>query len=309
MSSPDSTIVVQTSTSASPRRKPSIICSSAPSSIWPCATSHARVGHHRAHALGGLVDRLDAVVEEERLPAALQLALDRLADELLVVLAHVGLDRAAGPPAASRSPRCRAARPATSGACAGSAWRDSESTSTFRRSWRSSSFCLTPKRCSSSTIRRPRSFGRTSRESSRWVPIRMSTLPSREAVERRARLRGDAEARDHLDRERVVAQPLAEGAEVLLGEDRGGHEEHHLLAVLRRLEGGAQRHLGLAVAHVAADQAVHRARLLHVGAHGLDRLELVGRLAVGEALPRTRAATRCRAGRRGRRGACARRRG
>ena len=62
-----------------------------------------------------------------------------------------------------------------------------------------------------------------------------------------------------------------------------GHQEHHLPAVLGGLEGRAQRHLGLAVAHVAADQAVHRARLLHVRAHGLDRLELVGRLAVGEA--------------------------
>ena len=53
-----------------------------------------------------------------------------------------------------------------------------EMTSTLSRIWRSSSFCLTPKRCSSSTISRPRSFARTSRESSRWVPIRMSALPS-----------------------------------------------------------------------------------------------------------------------------------
>ena len=55
---------------------------------------------------------------------------------------------------------------------------DRLSTSTRSLSWRNSSFCLTPKRCSSSTISRPRSFGRTSRESRRWVPIRMSTLPS-----------------------------------------------------------------------------------------------------------------------------------
>ena len=42
----------------------------------------------RAHALGGLVDRLDAVVQEERLAPARQLALDRLRDQLLVVLAR-----------------------------------------------------------------------------------------------------------------------------------------------------------------------------------------------------------------------------
>ena len=55
---------------------------------------------------------------------------------------------------------------------------ESESTSTLSLSWRSSSFCLTPKRCSSSTITSPSSFARTSRESSRWVPIRISTRPS-----------------------------------------------------------------------------------------------------------------------------------
>ena len=54
----------------------------------------------------------------------------------------------------------------------------SASTSTSSRSERSSSFCATPKRCSSSTMTRPRFFGITSRESTRCVPIRTSTLPS-----------------------------------------------------------------------------------------------------------------------------------
>jgi hypothetical protein len=49
-----------------------------------------------------------------------------------------------------------------------------------------------------------------------------------------------------------------------------------------RLERSAQRDLGLAVAHVAADQAVHGALLLHVGLDPLDRLALVGRLLPGE---------------------------
>ena len=56
---------------------------------------HARLGHHRADPLGGLVDRVDPVVQEERLALARQLALDRGGDQLLVVLADVGLDRAA----------------------------------------------------------------------------------------------------------------------------------------------------------------------------------------------------------------------
>ena len=44
------------------------------------------------------------------------------------------------------------------------------------------------------------------------------------------------------------------------------------------LEGGAQGNLGLAIADVAADQAVHRPRPLHVLLYGLDRRCLVGRL-------------------------------
>ena len=105
-----------------------------------------------------------------------------------------------------------------------------------------------------------------------------------EALDRLALLGGAAEARDVLDRERVVGEALAEGAVVLLGEDRRRREHEHLLAVGGGLERGAQRDLGLAVADVAADQPVHRPRLLHVRLDRLDRLALVGGLGVGEAL-------------------------
>ena len=87
-----------------------------------------------------------------------------------------------------------------------------------------------------------------------------------------------------LEREGVVGEALGERAVVLLGEDRGGHQHQHLLALGGGLEGRAQGHLGLAVADVAADQAVHRPRRLHVGLDQLDRLALVGRLVEREAL-------------------------
>ena len=73
-----------------------------------------------------------------------------------------------------------------------------------------------------------------------------------------------AQAGDALDPEREVGEALAEGAEVLLGEDRGRDQDDHLLAVGGGLDGGAQGDLGLAEADVAADQAVHRPRRLHV---------------------------------------------
>ena len=49
-----------------------------------------------------------------------------------------------------------------------------------------------------------------------------------------------------------------EGLVVLAREQRRRHDDRDLLAVHRRDEGGAQRHLGLAEADVAADQPVHR---------------------------------------------------
>ena len=103
-----------------------------------------------------------------------------------------------------------------------------------------------------------------------------------EAGERLADLGRLAQPRDHLDLEGRVGEALAEGAEVLLGEDRRRHQHHHLLALGGRLVGGPQRDLRLPVADVPADQPVHRPLGLHVGLHGLDRVDLVGGLAVGE---------------------------
>ena len=107
-------------------------------------------------------------------------------------------------------------------------------------------------------------------------------MPSAKRGERVADLGRLAQPRDHLDLERELGEPLAEGAEVLLGEDRRRHQHHHLLALGGRLVRGAQRDLGLAVADVAADQPVHRPLGLHVGLDRLDRVDLVGGLAVGE---------------------------
>ena len=78
---------------------------------------------------------------------------------------------------------------------------------------------------------------------------------------------------------------------MLLREQRGRHEHRGLLAVLHRLEHGADGDLGLAEADVAAHEPVHRHRAFHVGLHVDDRLQLVGRLLVRErvlelALPR-----------------------
>ncbi len=63
---------------------------------------------------------------------------------------------------------------------------------------------------------------------------------------------------------------------MLFGQQRGGSQEGHLPAPRHGNEGGAQRHLGLAEAHIAADQPVHRARADHVLDHGVNGAALVG---------------------------------
>ena len=92
-------IVVATRQSASPRRKVSIVASSSPSSICPCASAKRTPGQSDAQALGDLVQGVDPVVEEEHLALARHLALDRPRDQLLVVGADVGAHR---PPALGR---------------------------------------------------------------------------------------------------------------------------------------------------------------------------------------------------------------
>ena len=80
------------------------------------------------------------------------------------------------------------------------------------------------------------------------------------------------------DGHRELREPLGEGLEVLVGQQRRRHQDGDLLAVLHRLERRPDRDLGLPVADVAADDPVHRDRLHHVGLDLVDGAELVGRL-------------------------------
>ena len=63
---------------------------------------------------------------------------------------------------------------------------------------------------------------------------------------------------------------------MLLGQQGGGGQDGDLLAAHDGDERGPQRHLGFAKAHIAADQAVHRARADHVLNHRMDGGALVG---------------------------------
>ena len=107
-------------------------------------------------------------------------------------------------------------------------------------------------------------------------------LPARDAASHLLGLGRGEEPGEHLDPQRVAGEAVGEGLVVLLGQQRGGHQHGHLLAVLHRLEGSPQRHLGLAEAHVAAHQPVHRVLGLHVALPVGDGHQLVGGLLEGE---------------------------
>ena len=86
------------------------------------------------------------------------------------------------------------------------------------------------------------------------------------------------------DLDRVAEKAAHCGLVMLAGEHRGGHEDRALLAVENALHGRAQRDLRFAVADVAAEQAVHRHRLFHIGLDLLNAPELIVRFGVAERL-------------------------
>ena len=89
-------------------------------------------------------------------------------------------------------------------------------------------------------------------------------------------------AREELELERVRREAATEGFDVLQGEHGGRHQYGDLATSLKHGEGGAQRHLGLAVANVAHDHTIHRARPTQVTLGCLNGGELIGRFAIWE---------------------------
>ena len=111
------------------------------------------------------------------------------------------------------------------------------------------------------------------------MPITTSTQPS-------VSLGLGQEPGQDLHPDREAGEAIGEGLEVLLGQKSGRHQHSRLLAVLHRLEHGADRHLGLAEPHVPTHQPVHGHAVFHVLLDVDDGLELVGRLGVREGLLR-----------------------
>ena len=119
--------------------------------------------------------------------------------------------------------------------------------------------------------------------SSAWVPIDDVDAPSAMPFLTCASSAAGDEPRGLADLDRKAAETLGEGLGVLAREQRRRHHHRHLLAVHGGGKGRAQRHLGLAEADVAADQAVHRPAGGELVQHHVDRGLLVVGLLVGKA--------------------------
>ena len=231
--------------------------------------------------LGDLVDRLDPVVQVERLPLPFVLALERLPDQVFVVFGHGRADR----PATLRR-RLDDRDVAEAGERHVQRARD-------RRRAQRQHVDLEPERPQQLLLRDAEALLLVEDDEAELLRDHVAgqdavradqnlDLAGLEVGQHLFDVLRRAEARDHLDADREVAVARAERVPVLLGEDRRRREHQHLLAVDRDGERGPDRDLGLAEADVAADEAVHRARRLQVLLDRLDRVLLVGRLTVGE---------------------------
>ena len=83
---------------------------------------------------------------------------------------------------------------------------------------------------------------------------------------------------------REGAEALAESGVVLLGQDGGRHQQADLHTLVDGLKGGAQGYFGFAVAHIAANQPIHRAGLFHIELYFIDGLHLVGSFLIGKGI-------------------------
>ena len=243
----------------------------------------ARLRDERVEARGHLVDRDHAVVQEERLSAARELPADGRADRRVGVARDVRL----GGDALARG---RAQEREVARAGHGEVERARDGRRAHRQHVGRRAQAL-----EELLVPDPEALLLVDDDEAEVVELHLARKDRvradddvrRAGEEARARafLRlGALEPAHRLDADWRAVEAREERLEVLLGEDRGGSEKRHLLAVHRGDEGGAHGDLRLAVAGVAADEAVHRLRGGHVLLHVRDGGGLVGRRLVGERL-------------------------
>ena len=90
-------------------------------------------------------------------------------------------------------------------------------------------------------------------------------------------------ARHLRDLDRQALEALTKGAVVLARQQRGRHNNRHLLAIDGGCKGSAQCHFRLAKAHITANQAIHGTARGQIIQGGLNGVLLIFRLIIREA--------------------------
>src|SRR4051812_32997648 len=305
MSIPDSMIVVETSTSASPRRKECIRSSSSLSRIWPCATRKRSPGQSccscsaRSSIVSTRLCRKNAWPSRS---ASRSSASFTSSSSYSPTVVRIGRRPSGGVSMIEMS------RMPASDRCSvrGIGVALSVSTSTSSRRDLSNSFWATPNRCSSSRITSPSSLGITSRLRTRWVPMRTSTLPAlksarirfvsfggtkRETIstwtgKSRKRSRNVLKccsARIVLGASSTTWRPVTATANAARGAVPLGQPDWPSGGVSGPRTRGAPRAPATRKAPCPPPERIQRPRPLEVPLRRLDRSLLVGRLAIREA--------------------------
>ena len=245
--------------------------------------AHARLGRGLVHARHGVVDGLDAVGHVVHLTAATHLQANRRAHHVGVVLSHVHDYGAA--PGRRRRDQAHVAHAA----------RGHLHGSRNRRCRKREHVNLLAQVLELLLVLHAKALLLVNDHQAQVLGVhigRKQTMRADEHInralgkrlERALLLRRGAEAAEHFDLEAKRGKALKERLVVLLGQNGRGAEHHDLAAGVHALKRRTQGDLGLAKAHVAAEQAVHGLGRLHVGLNIGDGLQLVACLVVGKAL-------------------------
>ena len=97
-----------------------------------------------------------------------------------------------------------------------------------------------------------------------------------------ALLLGGAEPAEHIDVDRKAPEAGYGGLIMLLGQNRGGHQNGSLLAVHHAFHHSPKGYLGFSKAHIAAEKPVHGGWALHVMLDVRNAAQLVVGFRVGE---------------------------
>ena len=245
--------------------------------------AHARLGRGLVHARHGIVDGLDAVGHVVHLAAATHLQANRRAHHIGVVLPHVH-DHGATPGGRRRDQAhvAHAARGHLHG-------------SRNRRCRKREHVDLLAQILELLLVLHAKALLLVDDHQAQVLGVhigRKQTVGADEHIDRALGKRLEralllcrrAEAAEHLDLKAKRGKTLKERLVVLLGQNGRGAEHHDLATGVHALKRRAQGDLGLAKAHVAAQQAVHGLGRLHISLDVGDGLQLVARLVVRKAL-------------------------